>query len=251
MGGSATSFLTARLLTPDYFVQAADNAISCPLWQDGALVAPTQAGSTVSVYNGNSTAIVSAAPVTVTGSIATYTVLAASLPTTLPRGMGWRVEWSLIIPSVTPSPRVFRNAAGLTRSALVPVVTDADLFRRESGLNPAGAAPVSSLTDYQDYIDEAWITLHGRLVGKGSLPHLIMEPSALREPHLTLALHLIFQDFRTRLAETWREKAEDYANQYKAAWSELVFEYDASDSGQSDGRRKRAAGATRWLMAID
>lgn len=251
MGGSATSFLTARFLTPDYLVQGVNNALSCPLWQDGAAVAVTQAGSTVSIYDGSNTAIVSAAPVTVIASIPTYTVLAASLPSTLSRGMGWRVEWSLVIAGVTPSPRVFRNAAGLTKSALVPVIADGDLFRRESALNPAGAAPISSLTDYQDYIDEAWITLHGRLVGKGSLPHLIMEPSALREAHLTLTLHLIFQDFRTRLAETWREKAEDYAGQYKAAWSDLVFEYDTSDSGQSDGRRKRAAGATRWLMAID
>lgn len=248
MSGATSTFRTARFLTPDYLVRGQDNAISCPLWADGALVAPTQAGSTVSIYDASNTAIVSAAPVTVAGNIATYTILAASLPASLSFGMGWRVEWSLIVSAVaTP----YRNSAGLVRSRLVPVVTDADLFRRESSLNPSGTAPISSLTDFQDYLDEAWITIHGQLVGKGRLPHLIMEPSALREPHILLALHLIFEDFRTRLSETWKEKSETYRARYAASWDALAFEYDSTDSGQSDGRRKRSATSTIWLCGRD
>lgn len=243
--GSATTFRTARFLTPDYLVRGQDNVITCPLWASGALVAPTQSGSTVTVYDASNTAIVSAAAVTVTGSIATYTIPASVLPATLSLGMGWRVEWSLVVSSVAT---VYRNNAGLVRSPLAPMITDADLFRRESSLNPSGGAPISSLSTFQDFVDEAWITLHGRLAGKGSLPHLIMEPSALREPLLMLTLHLVFEDFRTRLNETWADKAKDYGSKYERAWNDLRFEYDTADSGVSDGRTKRGARPSVWLM---
>lgn len=251
MSGTSTTQLTARFLTPDYLVQGSDNAISCPLWRDGALVAPTQAGSTVSVYDTSNNPVVNAAAVTVTGSIATYTVPASVLPSTLSRAMGWRVEWSLIVSCVTPSPTTYRNNAGLVKSVLAPMITDADLFRRESALNPAGNAPISSLADYQDYIDEAWVTLHGLIVGKGSLVHLVMEPSALREPLMCLTLAGIFEDFRTRLSEVWKEKAVDYQAKFERAFNGLAFEYDRSDSGQSDGRRKRSAQPTVWLGGFD
>lgn len=248
MAGATTTYVTARFLTPDYIVRNTDNALSCPLWRDGALVAPTQAGSTVSVYDGAGTAIVNAAPVTVAGSIATYTISAGTLPTTLQLGMGWRVEWSLLVGTATT---LYRNSAGLVRAQLAPVVTDADLFRRESALNPSGNAPVSTLTDFQDYLDEAWVTIHGRLTGKGSLPHLVMEATALREPMVFLTLALIFQDFRTRLNETWKEKAQEYEAKFDKAWDGLAFEYSTADTGQSDGRRKRSANPTCWLGGFD
>jgi hypothetical protein len=241
VSGASTTFTTARFLTADYLVRGRANTLSCPLWRDGALVAPTQAGSTVTLYDAGNNVVVNGAAVTVTGSIATYTVSADTLPSTLSLGMGWRVEWSLVLSGVATQ---FRNNAGLVRSELAPVITDRDLFRRESSLDPSGSAPITSLTDFQDYIDEAWVTLIGRMVGKGSLPHLVMEPSALREVHLTLALKLLFSDSRTGLDEAWRQKALDYGEEFKAAWNELRFEYDTTDSGQSDGRKKRSAHPT-------
>lgn len=250
MSGTSTTQITARFLTADYLVQGQDNPLSCPLWRDGALVAPTQAGSTVTVYDTANQVVVTAA-VVVAGNIATYTLPAALVPTSLSRGMGWRVVWSLVIAGVTPSPFPFRNNAGLVRSPLSPMITDADLFRKESGLNPAGTAPISSLTDYQDFIDEAWVEIHGLLVGKGSLPHLVMEPSALRSVLLNLTLHGIFEDFRTRLNETWKEKAVDYHAKFEKAWDGLTFEYDRSDSGQSDGRRKKSASLPVFLGGFD
>lgn len=242
MSGSTTTFTTARFLTADYLVRGRDNALSCPLWNSNALVVPTS--GTVTVYDAGNTVIVSTA-VTVVGSIATYTLPAALVPTTMSLGMGWRVEWSLVVAGLATT---YRNNAGLVRSELAPVVTDADLFRRVSGLDPDGPAPLSTLTTYQDKIDEAWVTIHGRLTGKGSLPHLIMEPSALREPHILLTLQLIFEDFKTRLNEAFAADAIDYRDQHKLAWNELRFEYDLADTGRSDGRRKRSATPTVWLL---
>ena len=246
MSGSATSFVAARLLLPDYIVQGQDTAISCPLYQNGVIVAVDS--GTVSVFDSSNTAVVSGASVTVDGDgIASYTVLGATTATKT-RGMGWRIEWSLTIGSSTT---VYRNSAGLVRSRLFPVVTDADLYRRESGLNPAGNAPISSLTTYQDKLDEAFVTLEGKLAGKGSLPHLVMEPTALREPLLFLTLHLVFEDFRTRLNETWSEKSKDYKAAFEKSWDGLAFEYDTTDSGQSDGRRKKSAQPSFWMGGFD
>jgi hypothetical protein len=246
VSGASTTFTTARFLTPDYLVQGQDNELSCPLWRDGVIVEVDS--GTVSVYDASGAAIVSGAAVTVDGDgIATYTLPAAST-TSRPRGMGWRVEWSLEIGSAETT---YRNSAGLVRSQLAPCITDQDLFDRVSGLDPTGDAPLSTFETYQTFINSAWVTIHGRLVGKGSLPHLIMEPSALRETHILLTLTLLFEDFRTRLNENYATVAAEYRQQYKDEWNGLVFEYDTADAGASDGRRKRSASPTCWLGGFD
>lgn len=247
MAGASSSYVAARLLTPDYLVRGADNAIACPLWRGGGLVEVTEAGSTVSIYAGSGAIIVDAEPIELVDDVARYTIPASALPASLPYGMGWRVEWSLVVDGVAA---LYRNSAGLIRSQLVPVVTDRDLFRRESSLDPNGAAPISSLEDYQDFRDEAWISILGRLSAKGNLPHLIMEPTALREPHMLLTLHLIFEDFRTRLNETWTEKAREYGARFEKSMNDLAFEYAPADDGIAS-RRKRGASATVWLGGFD
>jgi len=240
--GSATSTLTARFLLPDLLERGRANALACPLWQDGALVAPTEAGSTITIWDGSGTEQVSAQSVTVTASIATYSHTPAS---TVIYGEGWRVEWSLIVDTIT---HVFRNDASLIRNVLYPVVTDADLFRRHRSLDPTSASPLSSVSDFQAYLDEAWATLQGRLIAKGDRPNLILSPSALRDAHLTLTLSLIFADFSTSLNETYGEKADAYRAQYQDAWADLNFIYASSDDeDEGTPSTRRAAQPTIWL----
>jgi len=244
--GATTTHTTARFLAPDYLVQGLDNVLSCPLWASAGLVAP--ASGTCTVYDA-SNSVISTGAVTVTASIATYTVSAAEVPSTLQRGTGWRVEWSLVVGSTTLP--TIRNSAALVLSILTPVVTDADLFRRVSALNPSANDPITVETDYQDKLDEAWTSILGRLVGAGNLPQLIMEPSAMREPHLLLTLALIFEDLGSRLNEAHAAQGAMYRTRYEAAWSDLRFEYDTSQTGRADGRRKRGASATVFLTARD
>tara|TARA_R100001530_G_scaffold124435_2_gene92638 strand:- start:10169 stop:10912 length:744 start_codon:yes stop_codon:yes gene_type:complete len=240
--GAATSTLTARFLLPDLMERGRANVLSCPLWQDGALVAPTEAGSTITIWDGPGTEQVSAAAITVTGSIATYSHTPAA---SVSYGEGWRVEWSLIVAGVT---HVVRNDGALVRNVLYPGVTDADLFRRHRALDPSSSSPLSSVTSYQDYRDEAWATLMGRLIAKGDRPNLILSPSALRDVHLALTLALIFADFSTSLNETYGEKAADYREQYQDAWADLNFIYAASDEDdQGTPDTRRAAVPSIWL----
>lgn len=240
--GATASTLTARFLLPDQLERGRPNALSCPVWQDGALVAPSS--GTVTIYDGGGAVLVSAAAVTVTGSIATYSYTPAA---TIAYSEGWRVEWSLVIAGVT---HVFRNDASLVRAVLHSPITDADLFRRVSALDPAGAAPISSVADYQDFLDEAHAVIQLRLIANGNRPNLILSPSALREVYITLTLALIFGDFETRLSETYAERAAEYRRQYERAWSELRFTYAATDEATGAGSlRRRSATPTVWLTS--
>lgn len=240
--GSSTSTITARFLLPDLMERGRANALSCPLWQDGALVAPTEAGSTVTIWDGSGTKQADAVAVTVTGSIATYSYTPAS---TVSYGEGWRVEWSLIVSGTT---YVFRNDGALVRNVLFPVVTDSDLFRRHRALNPSSAAPLSSVADFQDYIDEAWATIQGRLIAKGDRPNLILSPSALRGVHLAQTLALIFADFATSLNETYTDIASAYRQEYHDEWGDLNFAYaDSDEEDNSTPLGRRAANPSIWL----
>jgi hypothetical protein len=242
--GATTSSLTARFLGSDLLERARANALSCPLWQDGALVAPTEAGSTVTIWDGSGAKQVDAAAVTVTASIATYNYTPAA---SIVYGEGWRVEWSLIVNGIT---HVFRNDGALVRVVLYSPITDADLFRRVSSLDPSGQNPISSVTDYQDYLDDAHTTIQLRLVANGNRPNLILSPSSLRECYVALTLALIFDDFSTRLNETYSDRADEYRRQYERAWGGLRFTYAPDDEDTSSASlRRRTASPTVWLTS--
>lgn len=242
MSGSATTFLTARFLLPDYLKREEANAIQCPVYTGGSLVAPDSGTFTLLDESGLE---VYTTAVSVVGSIAGATVPAVSLPATLSYSHGWRVSWALVFSGVTEQ---FYNSAHLVRSWIRPVVADADLYRRVSALDPSGPAPISSVSTYQPYRDEAWAALLARIAGQGPMPYLILEPTALREVHLLLALQLIFEDFSTRLNEVYAERAEIYGHRYNLAFDRLKFSYDEAQDGSSGGTRKRAARSSVWLQ---
>lgn len=232
---------TARIPVPYDIVRGQATTLRCPVYRDATLVSPSS--GTCTVYD-SSSVVVSTGATTLSSSVSTYTFTPAS---SLTLGEGWRVEWSLTISSVV---HVFRSDAALVRMALYPVVSDQDLYRRVSGLNPSGAAPLSTLTTYQDYIDEAWTTLVLRLISKGNRPALISSPSALREVHILLTLAFIFEDLAVRIEVRLAEDAARFREMYESEWSRLNFSYDTSDTGQSSAARRAARGPVilsgRW-----
>jgi hypothetical protein len=239
---SATLY-TVRWQLPTSIVRGQDTTITAPLYRDGALVAPT--AGTVTVYDRAGAAVASPS-VSIVSSVATATVTGATTATLEPED-GWRVEWSLTVTG-EPDDVLARNDAGLNRRDLYPVVTDADLFRRASSLDPSGGNPLTARADFQDYIDEAWISLMLRVIEAGNRPNLIMTPSSLREAHLALTLALIFEDFATRLNEAFSERADGYRRQYESAYRRLNFRYDTHDTGEQDTEEgRRSATPTLWL----
>lgn len=228
---------SARFTLPDLIERGVSGVLRCPMYRAGALVAPTQSGSTVTVYDASGTAVVDGAAVTVSGSIATYLW---TPPTTLTLGERWRIRWSLVMPDgVTHSPE---NEAALVRARLYCPITEADLYRVESGLDPSGAAPLTSLSSYADKIDEAWNKTQLRLIQAGNRPNLIIGPSALRECVMSLALSLCFADVGSRVSNpVHTETAMRYRAQYEAEWSRMKLVYDTTDTGTAGTSRRPAS----------
>lgn len=237
---SATVY-TARLVGPEVVEAGVAATISCHVYLAGALVAPTQAGSTVTLYDAAGTAQVSAAAVTVTASVATYTIPALT-SSGWTKGDGWRLEWSLVISGEI---HTFRRDTAIVHRRLYPVITDADLLRLHTDLDRRRPTTEAS---YQDYLDEAWATVEGRLVATGKRPWLVLAPSALREVHLYAALSRIFRDFAQGGPGTaeW-ELATDYDRRFEAAWSMLSFPQATTDGSPESIARRRASQPSLWL----
>jgi len=216
------------------------------VYVDGALEAPTQAGSTVTIRNQVGDDVVSPAAVTVTGSIATYTVPSATLDAE-DLSEGWILEWALVMSDVT---HTFRNDGALVSARLYPSITDLDLFRRETALDPNSSDPMTDATDYQSYIDEADVEVQLRLIEQGNRPNLIVSPSALRGIWLNLTLAIIFDDLATRQYEAFAAKATEYRRRYEQAWNRCNFLYDSDDDGTPDSPDHRVgARPTTWLCS--
>lgn len=247
---STDTLFRARFMLPELLEQGKANILKCPVYLAGALVAP--ASGTISIYDPSNTAVVDAAAVTVTSSVATYSLASATIAD-FARGEGWRVEWTLTFTSPAEVHR-FGNEAALVRNRLYPVVTEADLYRVVSALDPAkGAACIHSESSFTDKIDEAFNQLEQWLIGEGNRPNLILSPSALRKAHLYLTLSLIFEDFATRLNVAFEQRAAGYREQFRQARGEFKFLYATpADDGQAVGGAKgqrRGGPRTLWLTS--
>lgn len=238
---SDDTLYSARFTLPTFIERGRDNVIKCAVYRDGALVAPSS--GTVTVYDEDRAAVVSAAAVTVSGSVAQYTVTDATT-TGVSLDDGWQVEWALAMPDGVT--HTFRNDGALVRAALYPVLTDADLYRRVSSLDPSGSDVITNATTYQDYRDETWTAVQLRLIALGNRPNLVISPTALREAHLLLTLAYIFEDLSTRLNEAYEGRAEMYRRHYDQEFKRLSFKYDVDDDGQADAGSRRNAYPTVW-----
>lgn len=229
-----------RFDSADLIQRGLTTLLRCPVYRDSQLAEPSM--GTVSIYDDSSVAIVSAASVTITDKIATYS-LAGATTAGLELARGWRIEWLLTMPDAVA--HTYRNEAGLVRCVPFPVVSDQTLYRRVPALDPAGPAPLTRYGSYQGFIDEAWTMLRNRLDETGTRVELVVTPARLREPHLLAALMLIFQDLASR-NPAHQAAADSYAKQYEAAWARSSVELDTDEDG--DGDTVRPTRPPLWAM---
>ena len=227
---TAEALYSARIAFPEYLVRGRAQTASLELYRSGALVAPTS--GTFALYDPSNTAIVSASAVTITSSIATYPILAASLPSTLALGHGYREEWALLGPDGVT--RTWRRDAAVVLHAAYPVITDDDLTAVYSNLTDQLSA---STTTFQAKIDEAWKRILGRLEMQGVFPEHVVTNWSLREVHLELTYHLIFLDFHGGQGGRWAELADQHKKEFELAWGRLKFVKGTSTTGTADSDR--------------
>ena len=219
---------TVRFTVPHSIIQGADTTLEAPVYLSGALVAPTS--GTVTIYDGGTAVLIGPVAVTITASVATYTVLTAAVDG-LPIGAGWRVVWDLVVSAQAVTAE---NDAALVVRRLYSVVTDADLFRKVPALNPNGASPLTLATDYQDPLDEAWVEIENRIYQDGRRPEWIRSPSSLRAATVWLTLALIFEDLETRNDAGFEGQATKYMDRYETAYSAVTALVDLSGDGAAD-----------------
>lgn len=132
-------------------------------------------------------ALVSAQAVTGAAGSATYTVLAASLPTTVGYGDGYTEEWALTL-STGETP-IYRVPAAVARRALhCPVIVE-DM----EALIPTLSRSFGSLAALQTFVDESWISTINHLVRSTKFPDAVVDVDTLRDPVLSGALALAFR----------------------------------------------------------
>ncbi len=203
--------------------------IKLPCRRDGQLAAP--ASGTVSLYDPAGTAIISASAVTITDSIATYSISAGTLPATLTLGEAYQLVWELVLADGTT--RTIDQEAAVIRRPLVPVVDDSMLESRYPNLSRDRAA---SVTTYQQWIDEAWKEIIGKLISEGRLPYLIKSGWAFRTAHIDKALSLFFRAAGKSQGErgNYLELARIHEAAWESAWKAINFTTDDDHDGRVD-----------------
>lgn len=235
----AETVYTARFRSSETIERGRTQVLSCPTSRAGAAAAPSS--GTITIYRPDQTVLVGPAAVSIVSSVAQYT-LSGATTTTEALGEGWLVEWALVMPDTVT--HTFRNDAALCRRTLYPVISQDDLVQRHSDL----PALLGTSASYQPYLDEAWATITNRLIAAGRRPYLVIQPSALRDCHLMLTLHLIFVDYSTSAGDggRWQALGAHYATQYESAWGQLRFTYDEDDSNNVDPTKKKSASSQIW-----
>lgn len=240
MSGAETLY-TVRWPFPNLYERERAQPASAPVYRSGALVAPTQAGSTFSLYKPDGTALVSAAAVTVTGSVATYTVPAATLLSTVqPLGDQWREEWSLVMPGET-SARIYRRAAALVRRAPFPTVTDADLI----ALYPDLVTQLGAIgTNFQAQIDAAWGRILRVMLRRGMASYLIVDMDAIHDWLENETLAAIYRSFYrgSNSSEKWKTLWDDHRALATAAMTTAAPQIDSNHDGKADDSARTSVG---------
>lgn len=234
----AETVYTARFRSSETIERGRTQLLSCPTSRAGAAAAPSS--GTFTLYRPDQTILVGPVAVAIVSSQATYT-LAGSSTTAEALGEGFLVEWALVMPDGVT--HTYRNDAALCRRQLTPVVSQDDLVQRHSDL----PALLGAAASYQPYLDEAWWTVTNRLIANGRRPYLVIQPSALRDCHLMLTLHLVFLDYSTSAAGgQWQALAAHYSTAYEQAWGQLRFTYDETDANVVNVNTKRSASSQIW-----
>ena len=219
---------TAAFASPDLIERAKDQRLSCPVYYDGALVAPVSGTDTV-YDDTNATAATSA--VTVAGGVAVYDLTAAAVPATKAPSQRWREEWALTF--ADGQVHTFRRDAHLCLRRLYPVTTVGDLTGRHHDLAQLVAAGKS----VQVYLDGAWDTLIRKVLSDGRYPQQYMTPWSMADAHAALALHRLFLDVMLNAPGDGKygALAELYKVEYADALTSLRATIDINEDNQAPG----------------
>lgn len=217
-----------RVRAPAVLVRGADSRTRIePRLADTAVGG---APATYTLLGPTGAVLVNAAVVTPSAGVLAYTVPAASLPSTLDYGMGYREVWTTTVGGVVLTAT---RPAALARYPLHCPVTQADLLVEYPDLDDMQR---SSTTDLQDVIDSAWSEVVRDLYRHNRWPDAMLDVDGLYDVvlHRALARH-----FRWRSLDAPAESTDSRlmaAHEVRAdrAWSEFTTRLDMDGDGVAD-----------------
>lgn len=235
---SAETIYTFRREFPDVLQRGRDNRVQMPAYLDGVLVAPTAVGSLLQLLDSGG-GVVSSPTVSVVASIATATVPAAHLPSTLSYGSDYREVWTLAMPdgSVPDVPQ----EACVARMRLYPPTGAAALLTAYPGLLTEFGGSIPSL---QQFVDRAWGHIIRRLWSLAVWPEVVVSQTQLVEPLEERAYYEIMRALYRRTSGTprWERLMDEHKAGFEATWARMSWRTDADQDGVADGQARVGAG---------
>lgn len=235
-------------------LERAKNATSTlTIYEDGSAVVPTSA--TFTLINDSNKKVIDAGAATIAGGgELSYVIGAGDIPASTAFSDNWLIEWNVTISGTVYT---YRRTCAICRTKLYGVISDIDLTQFYSDLE---SIRPSSMTSFQQYIDEAWILIIERLKEQGNFPYLIISNQSLRQVHLDASFMLIWRDMvSSGLGEgRYNELMIEHRRSFEAGFQRLSFKYDSSESGIATEDKRRpakaviytanppGAGARRW-----
>ena len=229
----------AQIRTVELLERGRAQTTEIRFYRDGSQVIPTAALYTLIKPTGADLLTGETANISGAGTVS-YNHTAEQLADTELLGEGYIQEWTVTIEG---EDFIYRRMAALVRKRLYPVVSDIDLTATYSDLN--NLRP-SSLTSYQQYIDDAWYQILRRIRNQGmGYEYLMMSPEAFFEAHRHLSLYLIFRDFHSSLGQSngrYLDLANEHYRLYRDDFDQINFVYDEDHDGKADDADKRTRG---------
>jgi len=200
---------------------------------DGALVAPTQAGSTVTITDANGSEVVSEAAVTVSGDVASYTFAAGAPSTAYALGDGWTVTWALVIAGEVYT---YRHGAILAQYVPRNVITAADLYGGDGFPELRHAVPQAQGergdgTGWAPQIDAAYYDLIRRMLRDGRPIWRSREPTGYRGWLLARALKNAADAIPAPEGSQWARLQTRAYHRFRVAEGALRLSYDDDAAG--------------------
>jgi len=234
--GNAEIRYTFRVAFPSILERERTQLVSLEAERDGALVAPSS--GTYELIRPDGTTVVGPSAVVITGGIATFSVTAAVLPSTLGYGEGYQERWALVMPDTTT--RTVRREAAVARFVVYPPLRQSDIVTNEypdlvEQLGVYGAS-------VQPWLDGAWGFIMRKMFKAGAWPELIVSQSDFYEPlrHETLYRIFKFLSRRTAGESRWHELMELHKSEFKTEWSTMTSIWDRDQSGFADDLGRKA-----------
>jgi hypothetical protein len=200
-------------------------------------VQPTAAA--VQFFDPSGTSLGLAAIATPVTDGATYTILAASLPDTLPFGEGYRQEWTVTLTG-DAAPRTIVREMAVARRQLYCVCAVEDLEEEY----PALEAKLGGSVTLQPFVDAAWKRVLRELIKRGILTYTVVDQGAFLGATRELALYLALKDAYRKQGtgeNRWLDLATTHHDNWRAEMATAGFPVDADQDGRADSASRESA----------